>query len=275
MLSLLASVGAATGALLNEAWHFFSTLAEDGRMSQFIKDISNSFLGIFGSLGIDSELGDKIFDALSGILANAAVKIASEITALASAVPKILFFILITAISSVYFSLDLEAINAYVHRLLPKKADAALVSFKKETLGIIFKYMRSYLVIMLLTFAVVFFGLAILKVDYALLLASIIAVLDILPVIGVGVILVPLGAVMLFSGNTYLGIGLMVLTAAVTVIRQIAEPKILGKNLGIHPLLTLVLMYVGYSLFGILGLVIFPISGVVLVKKETAKVAKP
>lgn len=275
MSALLGGIGLGAYALLNEAWRFFSTLAEDGRMTEFIKRISDSFFGLFGTLGVGSELANKIFDALSGILASVLGKIAEVITAFASAVPKTLFFILITAISAVYFSLDLEIINSYVHRILPRKIDIALVSFKERTLGIALKYMRAYAAIMLLTFAIVFFGLALLGIDYALLLASIIAVLDILPVIGVGVILVPFGAVMLLSGNTYVGVGLLVLTAAVTVIRQIAEPKILGKNLGIHPLLTLILMYVGYSLFGIFGLVLLPLLGVVLVKKESSEVAKP
>ena len=274
MLLLIGGVSLAMVALLGEAWQFFGTLAEDGRLASVIENITNSFFGIFGELGIGSELGDKIFDALSGILADVLGKIASLLTAVVSSVPKILFFLLITAISTVYFALDLEKINSYVHSILPKKVDAALVGFKERSLCVLLKYLRSYFLIMLLTFAIMLLGLTVLRVDYALLLSFVIALLDILPAIGVGVILIPFGVFMLVTGNTYVGIGLLILTAVSTVVRQIAEPKILGKNLGIHPLLTLILMYVGYTLFGIVGLVFLPLLGVLFTKKDTAEIKK-
>ena len=129
---------------------------------------------------------------------------------------------------------------------------------------------------MLITFAVMLVGLVILRQPYALLLALIIAVLDLLPVIGVGTVLVPWSVYELVLGDTGVGIGLLILFAVHTFIRQFAEPKIVGKNLGVHPIVTLSLLYVGYSLFGFVGLLLVPIATVLIEvtvgKKDSAKV---
>ena len=102
--------------------------------------------------------------------------------------------------------------------------------------------------------------------------------LDLLPVIGVGSVLIPWGVWSFFAKKTPFGIGLLVLFVIHTVLRQIIEPKIVGKNLGTHPLLTLVFIYVGYSLLGIIGLLLVPVMTVLVNiafgKDNSAKVAE-
>ena len=95
------------------------------------------------------------------------------------------------------------------------------------------------------------------------MLAFLIALADLLPVIGVGTILIPWGIVMLLQKNFYLGFGLLILYLVISLIRQVAEPKVLGKSLGLHPLLTLFATYVGFSLFGLLGMILAPIVALV------------
>ena len=126
---------------------------------------------------------------------------------------------------------------------------------------------------MVITFAVIFTGLLILKVDNALLISLVVSVLDVLPLIGVGMILVPWGIFQIIFGSVPLGIGLFVLLGVSTVIRQFAEPKILGKNLGMHPIISLLLLYIGYSVLGIGGLLLVPIASVIiniLIKKNNS-----
>ena len=138
------------------------------------------------------------------------------------------------------------------------------------------KYLRSYFLIMLITFAVMLVGFLLLRVDYAFLFAIIVAVLDLLPIVGVGTVLVPASVFCFLSGNKALAIGLVVLFVVNEVVRQLAEPRILGKHLGIHPLLTLAAMYIGYSFFGFAGLFLLPLL-VVLVgiyEDNSAKVDK-
>ena len=89
-----------------------------------------------------------------------------------------------------------------------------------------------------------------------------IALLDLLPVIGVGTVLIPWGIFALATGNKILGIGLILLFVANTVIRQFAEPRIVGKSLNLHPLITLMAIYIGYALFGFIGVFILPVIAV-------------
>jgi predicted PurR-regulated permease PerM len=107
-------------------------------------------------------------------------------------------------------------------------------------------------------------GLLIMKTKNALLLSVIIAILDLLPIIGVGTVIVPWSIVELLLGNTGIGIGLIILLAVHELIRQFAEPKIIGKNLGVHPLVSLLLLYVGYSVLGFVGILFVPLLAVVL-----------
>ena len=139
-----------------------------------------------------------------------------------------------------------------------------MVHFKEKTTKIILKYIKSYLLIMLLTFSILLLGLTLLRIRYALLMAFVIAILDILPVIGLGAVLIPWALWSFASSNSALGIGLIILYGVAVIIRQIAEPKIVGKNLGLNPLLTIILMYIGFSLFGVIGLVLVPIGTVAL-----------
>jgi predicted PurR-regulated permease PerM len=121
------------------------------------------------------------------------------------------------------------------------------------------KYIKAYGILLLLTFALLLIGFWILGVEYAFLLAFLIALADLLPVIGVGTILIPWGIIMLIQKEFYLGFGLLILFLAISLIRQVAEPKVLGKSLGLHPLLALFATYVGFTLFGLLGMILAPI----------------
>ena len=134
-----------------------------------------------------------------------------------------------------------------------------LVRWKDGFFSVFLKYMRSYLLLLVITFAEMAVGLFLIRAPYPLVMALIIAALDLLPVIGVGVVLIPWGVWSFAVGKTPFGIGLLVLFAFHTVFRQIIEPKIVGKNLGVHPLLTLLFIYVGYSVFGIAGLLLVPV----------------
>ena len=107
-------------------------------------------------------------------------------------------------------------------------------------------------------------GFSILGVEYSLLLAVITAIIDVLPILGTGTVLIPWGIISLFQGNFVLGIGILVLYGVITLVRQIIEPKIVGDYIGLYPLVSLICMYVGLRLFGIVGLFLLPISVIML-----------
>jgi predicted PurR-regulated permease PerM len=101
-------------------------------------------------------------------------------------------------------------------------------------------------------------GLIILQNPYALMIGLIMAVLDFLPILGSGSVLIPWALFHLVTGEVNAAVGLMALYAVITITRQVLEPKILGEQIGVHPLLSLVSVFVGFQVFGVLGIFIGP-----------------
>ena len=120
-------------------------------------------------------------------------------------------------------------------------------------------YIRAYLVLMLLTFGELFLGFAILRIKYSFFLAFIVAIIDVLPVFGVGTVLIPWAVILFINGHTGKAVGLLVLFGIMYVVRQFSEPRLIGRFMGLHPLLTLSTAYLGYTFFGITGMIISPI----------------
>ena len=102
------------------------------------------------------------------------------------------------------------------------------------------------------------------KIEYSLLLAIIIAFIDILPVLGVGTVLIPWGLITLLMKDFRTGTGLLILYGIITILRQFIEPKIIGKSLGLHPLVSLISMYMGFRLFGVFGMITGPLTAMVI-----------
>ena len=263
ILALIGGVVFGIVRLATETWYLFSGLSESGAVGDFISYFTAPVERLFEKFGIDPDLQSRITDAIIGVASGAISGAANVVTSVVGAIPGILLFVLVTVISVVYFAIELENVNKRLLNLLPERFRGGVLSFKKRFAVILIKYIRSYALIMLITFLLMLAGLMILGVRYAVLMAFVIAVLDLLPVLGVGIVLIPWGIYCLTVGSSLkLGVGLLILWGVGTVVRQAIEPKIVGKELGMHPLLTLVLMYVGYSLFGFFGLVLLPFLSV-------------
>ena len=261
-LALLGVVSVGVWLLSREVWGLLAHLGEgDSSLEEFISGLmgTNGFFGrLFG------DFGDYVADALYRVAMSMLSVLGSGLSSVISAVPKVLFFLLISVIASAYFAIGLEEINAAVKRLIPRPVFDVIVKMKDGFLDALFKYMRSYLLLLVITFLEMLTGLFLIRAPYPVIMAVVIALLDLLPVLGVGVVLIPWGIWSFLIGRTAFGIGLLVLFIAHTVFRQVIEPKIVGKSLGVHPLLTLVFIYVGYSVFGIVGLLLVPIFTVLV-----------
>ena len=243
----------------NQLWSFLTGLAEGGELSSIVSSLSEQILGIFGKLSLPDGVKEGFSEAASGMIGRVLTWLGSLITAVASAVPRILLFLVITAIAVVYFAWDLEGITAAVCSIMPPRAGEIASSVKHGALSVAGKYIRSYSILLVITFLQMLIGFTVMGVTYAFLFATVVALLDLLPVLGVGTALVPASIFCFLSGEERLGIGLLLLFAVSSVIRELIEPKILGKNLGVHPLATLASMYIGYSFFGFVGILLLPI----------------
>lgn len=274
-LTLGAVITVAVWLLSREIWELLAGLGEVDSVREFISGLTGTD-GLFGR--IFGDFSDYVADLIYRVAISSLTAFGTALSAVVSAVPKTLFFLLITVVASAYFSLGLEDINAAVKRLLPSGVLASMIKFKDGFLGALFKYARSYLLLLVITFLEMLIGLFALRAPYPVIMALVIALLDLLPVIGVGFVLIPWGVWSLTIGKRGFGVGLLVIFVLHTVLRQTIEPKIVGKNLGVHPLLTLIFIYVGYSLCGIVGLLLVPILtvsvNIAFGKKDSAKISE-
>jgi predicted PurR-regulated permease PerM len=112
---------------------------------------------------------------------------------------------------------------------------------------------------MLMVFVISVVGLFILGSPYALLLALLFAVLDFLPILGPALVLLPWALISVIMGNMRMAIGLAIMWGVITIARQVLQPKILGKQMGAHPLASLMAIFIGFRVFGLFGLIIGPV----------------
>ncbi|QYR20392.1 sporulation integral membrane protein YtvI [Paenibacillus sp. sptzw28] len=133
-----------------------------------------------------------------------------------------------------------------------------------DLLKALFGYLRAQFIMISITMVVVTIGLLILGVNYAITIGMLIGLVDLLPYLGVGAAMIPWIAYTFIYGDLSLGIGLSVLYGVILVVRSMLEPKVLASSVGLAPLPTLIAMFVGLKLFGVLGLIIGPVSLVIL-----------
>ena len=260
--------------LLTELGNLVECLLSDGGIFDAMDSLMLWAEGIgarFGLLSRGEEGSAQAFyDAVMQMVGNMLSSLASRLPEVAaslfSALPSVLFFLIVSVVACFYFCTDGVSITHSLGSFLPRAWQQKMPRIKENLRDVLRKYVKAYGILLILTFSILLVGFWILRVEYAFLLAFLIALADLLPVIGVGTILIPWGIIMLLQKNFYLGFGLLILYLVISLIRQVAEPKVLGKSLGLHPLLTLFATYVGFSLFGLLGMILAPIVAL-LVKR--------
>ena len=207
----------------------------------------------------------QVISSVGGAVTSFSVGAVGKLTGLVTSLPSALISALITVIASFFTAVSYDSMKAFLKRNLPDKftetAGYVIHSFR----SIIRQYGKSYLLVMLITFAELLLGLVIIGVRKAILIAALIAVFDIFPVVGSGTVLLPWAVIALIQGNTLQALGLTILYVVILVVRQFLEPKVVGKQVGLPPLVTLFCMFVGTSLFGVWGLFGLPIGAAILV----------
>ena len=196
---------------------------------------------------------------LQKLLGELAGKLTGGVAALLGRLPGIFLFLVVTLIACFYFALEYDKVCDVFLHLLPPSLRERFPEYKARFLCALKRCVKAYFFLFLLTFGELFLGFFLLRVGYPFLLAALIATLDVLPVLGVGTVLIPWAILALLTGGTARGVGLLILYGVITVVRQIAEPHFVGKSIGLHPILMLTAFYVGLSLFGVIGLLVGPV----------------
>jgi sporulation integral membrane protein YtvI len=189
---------------------------------------------------------------------------------LVSTAPTALISGILTLICCYYLSVNFDRVLNFLLCIMPMSVRRAAIALKSGVLSVAWGYLRGSAILFLVTFFEVLVGLLILCPSYAWLWALIIAAIDVLPVFGAGAVLIPWAIACFFNGEYALGVGLLVMYMIITVVRQIAEPYVLGKGLGLNQLVSLTAMLIGFRLYGAIGMLISPmiVSMFIKIKQE-------
>lgn len=179
-----------------------------------------------------------------------------------ASLPSIIIFIMVMMISAFLFIKDYELIHNKTrqffisHHMYPKE----FKFFKKNVLFVLLGYLKAQGILMTLTFTLSFIGLSLIGIKHALLVALGIALIDALPIFGPATVYVPWVLTRLIVGDFKVAFSLLSLYLIVTMTRQISEPKVVGHQIGIYPLITLLAMYTGLKTLGVIGLILGPLT---------------
>ncbi|MBE6055161.1 MAG: sporulation integral membrane protein YtvI [Clostridium sartagoforme] len=211
-----------------------------------------------------TDMLSSLAKSLGSIISSVSSGVVGFVSSTVTMVPSFFIILLITIISSFFFAMDYVNITGFITRQLSPKASSIFFDVKDYIVGTLFKFIKAYSIIISITFIELSIGLSILRIDNAITIALLIACVDVLPVLGTGGIVIPWIFIELFKGNVSLAIGLTITYVVITIIRNIIEPKIVGQQVGLHPLIMLVCMFIGVKLFGFIGLFVLPIMVIIL-----------
>ncbi len=196
--------------------------------------------------------GDYVADLFSS-LSEPTISIVGNI---AKQVPDMIIFTIMCLIATYFFVVEREMIFHKLHTHIPKSIQHIWSIVKKCFVDSIGGYFKAQFKIEIWIYLLIFIGLTILKVKYAVIIALGIAFLDLLPVFGTGAVLWPWALISLMNGDYGRAIGMMLIWGISQLVRQVIQPKFVGDTLGVHPIPTLLLLYAGYKISGVFGMII-------------------
>ena len=168
-------------------------------------------------------------------------------------------------------SAKLPKIRRFFLRHIPRERLRTILAAGKRIRLTLGRWLMAQAKLTGISFLILFLGFVLLRIPYALLWALVVAVLDALPVLGTGIVLLPWALLRLLEGDTVMAVGLLGLYGAAALIRSALEPKLVGRQLGLDPLLTLAAVYVGYRIWGIGGILLAPVMAVAAAQLSPGK----
>lgn len=212
--------------------------------------------------------GQKIANNAGNFLQNFFLKL----PALVSWIPNAATVLIFSLLATFFISKDWYRLTRLGNKFIPDRAMKSGRTVITDLKKALFGFIRAQLTLISITLVIVLIGLLILRVDYAITIALVSGIVDILPYLGTGVVFIPWIIYSAISGDVPLAIGLGVLYTVVVVQRQLMEPKILSSSIGLNPLATLIALFVGFKLVGFLGLILGPVTLVIITTLNRANV---
>lgn len=242
---------------------YLSEIANEN--STFMSTISNMTYNFSKQLQkfenkIPPLLGEQISSLIKSFV-NSIVGLVSDFAKnTAKSMPMFITTSVVTVIASCYIAKDFDRFKISILSVISEKYRYVISELKYIFKDNLLKVAIGYIKLLLITFIELILGLVLLRIDNALLIALVIAFLDLLPIIGTGTVLIPWGIYNLIAAEYFVGVGLLTIYAIITLVRNIIEPKIIGKQIGLHPLIALVAVFIGLKLFGFVGIIVLPLT---------------
>ena len=237
----------------------------------FFNDLSTGKLGVSQEvLDIANKSIEGVLDWAKGFIGNFFTGLVNTITS----IPTILTYGILTILAIIFICLDRDYVINIFKKHVPSKWIEKIKTTFKEMCSISLQYIKAEAKLSLICFVIVLIGLTLmdlfgLNVNYPVIMAIFIGVVDLLPLLGAGAVMITWAVYLFIIGNTPLCIGVIVLWIIWAILKQILEPKMVSKQMGMHPICTLFGMYTGFKIFGVLGLILGPI--ILLVIKNVFK----
>jgi len=213
-----------------------------------------------------ASIESNLYTTLINLVSSVSTKGIALLTAITKSLPSFLFGLIFTILASFYINIHFDSLKRFLSAQLQEKTVSLLHDIKDSFINTIGRYLRAYIKILCITFVELNIGFFLLGISNSVLIALLISIFDILPVFGTGGILIPWIIITLISGNTMLALGLLILYVIVTMVRNFIEPKIVGDQLGLNPIVSLIAMYLGFRVLGVFGLFLVPISTQIAVR---------
>lgn len=204
---------------------------------------------------------DFIYSGSMSLIENVSGSFIHSLIMIIMKIPSIMFDLIFVIMTSLFMLLDYPRID----NLLIKRYHmvSLVVDTTKEVFSNLFK---AYFIIMVVTFFELWVGLLIIQLEHSMVLACIIAIFDFLPLLGIDMIMIPWIVICAFTNKISLALGLLVIYLVIVITKNILEPKLIAKGLGISPLVSLIGMYLGMKVLGFVGLIIVPIILVIVIQ---------
>ena len=205
-------------------------------------------------------LAGEIYSSTERALSNLSTTALRTISGLITRMPTFILRVILTVVATFFVSIDFERIISFIKRQLPLKIQNTVGKAIHTGVDSFWRILLSYVLIMMLSFVELSIGFLIMRIPYALGVALLVAFIDILPVLGTGLVLIPWSLIAGIIGNIPIAAGMALLYIFMLVVRNIVEPRLVGKQIGLHPLVTLISLFIGMHLFGLAGMLCLPLA---------------
>ena len=267
---LVLLVFAGVAALLS--WGVYTAVNEIRSAAGNYQAIWNYVVGAFDYLSVQFawildmfplfegfDLETAVFDWISNLSMSILNSSSFDMAGIAGSVSSAIVGALVFLMGAYFITAEYRIIADLMEKYFGDRVYGYIRLMKNSTQSALWKYLRAQLLLALLAFVVMFVALLIYGQPYAFLLAFVISVFDFLPILGAGVVLVPWGIVEAIQGDVVKAVFLFALSGGFFVLRRMVEPKILGSQTGLHPIVALASIYLGFRVGGVLGAILGPL----------------